>query len=190
MLYDMTMKWAIHRRAPVFLAILSFAESSFFPIPPDVMLAPMSIAKPKSAWQYALLATLFSVFGGIFGYFLGVLLEPVMLQFIDKLGYNALYVAVKKLFDDWGFWAVVLAGATPIPYKVFTVGAGIFKFNLFGFIMGSIVGRGLRFFMVSSLMKFNGNKIDKFCRSCFAKHGSILFVAFILLILGYVFYKL
>lgn len=190
-LYDMTMRWAVHRRAPVFLAMLSFAESSFLPVPPDLMLAPMSMAKPKSAWRYALLATLFSVLGGIFGYFLGVIFEPIMLQFIDKAGYTESYVSVKQLFDTWGFWAVLLAGATPIPYKIFTIGAGVLQFNLFGFIVASMVGRGLRFFLLSSLMKFNGNRIDQFCRSFFAKYGKILFVALILLILVYIiFYKL
>ena len=187
-LYDMTMRWAIHRRAPVFLAILSFAESSFLPIPPDVMLGPMSMAKPQSAWRYAVLATLFSVFGGIFGYFLGVLFEPVMLQFIDKFGYIPTYVSVKQLFNDWGFWAVLLAGATPIPYKIFTIGAGILKFNLFSFILASVFGRGLRFFILSSLMKFNGNRIDQFCRTYFTKYGRILLIGLILLILVYIFY--
>ena len=190
-LYDITMRWANHRNAPVFLAMLSFAESSFLPVPPDVMLAPMSMAKPKSAWRYAIIATLFSVFGGIFGYFLGNIFEPAMLQFIEKAGYTNAYSNVKQLFDSWGFWAVLLAGATPIPYKVFTIGAGVLQFNLFGFIVASILGRGLRFFLVSSLMKFNGNRIDHFCRNFFAKHGKILFITVVLLVLVYIiFYKL
>ncbi len=190
-LYDMTMRWANHRNAPVFLAMLSFAESSFLPVPPDVMLAPMSMAKPKSAWRYALIATLFSVFGGVFGYFLGVIFEPAMLQFIEKAGYTNAYSNVKQLFDSWGFWAVLLAGATPIPYKVFTIGAGVLQFNLFGFIVASVLGRGLRFFLVSSLMKFNGNRIDQFCRYFFAKHGKSLFITVVLLVLIYIiFYKL
>lgn len=189
-LYDMTMRWAIHRRAPFFLAMLSFAESSFLPVPPDLMLAPMSMAKPKFAWRYALLATLFSVLGGIFGYFLGVMFEPIMLQFIDKFGYIESFIRVKKLFDNWGFWAVLLAGATPIPYKVFTISAGLFKFNLFGFIIASILGRGLRFFLLSSLMKFQGRNIDQFCRVFFAKHGKMLLMALTLLTLIYIiFYK-
>ena len=186
-LYDMTIKWAIHPRAPFFLALLSFAESSFLPVPPDVMLAPMSMAKPKSAWYYALIATLFSVIGGVFGYFLGYFLfESLIYSVIVKFGYLNTYQTVLQWFNNWGFLAVLLAGATPIPYKLFTISAGVLRFSLPGFIVASILGRGLRFFLLSSLMKFNGAKIDQFCRKFFAKYSKMVLMAIILLIIGYV----
>ena len=196
-LYNITIRWALHPRAPFFLALLSFIESSFFPIPPDIMLAPMSMAKPKSAWHYAMIATSFSVIGGIFGYFLGYFLfESVMQPFIVKFGYLNAYQTVLQWFDKWGFFAVLIAGATPIPYKMFTVGAGVLRFNLPWFILASILGRGLRFFLLSTLLKFNSNKIDYFFRtflakSFLAKYSKIFIMIIVLLLLSYiVFYKL
>jgi membrane protein YqaA with SNARE-associated domain len=189
-LYDITIRWANHPKATIFLAILSFAESSFIPIPPDVMLAPMSMAKPKSAWYYAFIATLFSVIGGIFGYFLGYFLfESLMQPFIIKFGYLASYQNVLVWFNKWGFIAVLLAGATPIPYKMFTIGAGVLKFNLLGFIMASILGRGARFFLVSGLMKFQGNNIDSFCRKLLTKHTKKLIIALILVSLIFIIFN-
>jgi membrane protein YqaA with SNARE-associated domain len=188
-MYNITMRWAIHRHAPIFLAIISFAESSFFPIPPDLMLAPMSMAKPKLAWRYALLATCFSMLGGLFGYFLGVTFEPAMIKLINKFGYMEAYTYVQHLFNRFGFLAVVCAGATPIPYKIFTIGAGILRFNIFYFIIASFAGRGLRFFMVSSLMKFQGNKIEYFFRNNFNQYGKVLLISAIVLMLIYIFIK-
>jgi membrane protein YqaA with SNARE-associated domain len=113
-----------------------------------------------------------------------------MLQFIEQAGYSHSHALVKQLFDKWGFWAVLVAGATPIPYKVFTIGAGLLKFNFSGFILGSMIGRGIRFFLVSCVMKFGGNKIDQICRDILAKHSKKLFIVLTLLIAVYiVFYK-
>lgn len=155
-LYLKVMQWARHKYATYWLALVSFSESSFFLVPPDVMLAPMSLARPDKAWFYAGLTTVMSVFGGLFGYLIGVfalqLVEPWIIQF----GYVEAYQIAQQWFNDYGFWAIFLAGFTPVPYKIFTVAAGAVGMLLLPFILGSIVGRGLRFYLVAGLMKWGG----------------------------------
>ena len=115
------MNWARHPKAPWFLGGLSFAESSFFPVPPDVMLAPMSLAKPSKAWYYASLTTVTSVLGGILGYFIGVFAFDVIEPILHNYGYYDRYELAKTWFESWGFWAIFIAGFSPIPYKIFTI---------------------------------------------------------------------
>lgn len=188
-LYSYIINLAKHKSAPLYLAIVSFIESSILPVPPDVMLAPMSIAQPKSIWKYASIATLFSVLGGIFGYYLGFVGANSMLQLINKFGYYQNYLDFQQMFAKWGVVAVILAGATPIPYKVFTIGSGLLKFNLLGFILGSIIGRGLRFFSISILLKLHGDKLDRFLRDFLNQYGKIFSIIFGLLIFSYILYR-
>lgn len=159
-LYRRAMTWARHPRAPWYLGGLSFAESSFFPIPPDVMLAPMSLANPQRAWRYALLTTLASVAGGLFGYLIGHyafdLLEPAL----RSSHYWAGYQTAVSWFDRWGFWAMFVAGFSPIPYKVFTIAAGALSMALLPFTLASLIGRGARFFMVAGLMAYGGPRME------------------------------
>lgn len=160
-LYNRVYDWASHQHAPKYLVALSFAESSFFPIPPDVMLAPMSLAKPLRAYWFAFLTTISSVAGGILGYLLGAIaFHGVVLPFIESAGYQLQFEMVMKWFHEWGFWAVFVAGFTPIPYKLFTIGAGVMQLSLPVFIFASFVGRGLRFFLVSGLVRWFGPKIE------------------------------
>ncbi|MCB1831437.1 MAG: DedA family protein [Gammaproteobacteria bacterium] len=160
-LYERVMGWSRHRYAPRYLAGLSFAESSFFPIPPDVMLAPMALAAPERAWQFAFLTTIASVIGGLFGYLIGVfafeLVEPVL----HDAGYYAGYLQAREWFSEWGFWAVFLAGFSPIPYKVFTITAGAISMAVLPFILASLIGRGARFFLVAALMAWGGEKMEE-----------------------------
>ena len=123
-LYDTVLRWAAHRHATRYLASLSFAESSFFPIPPDVMLAPMALAVPQRAWFYAGLTTVASVLGGVAGYGIGLLVFDSLTPFLQTTDYWQDYLQVKQWFADWGFWVILLAGFSPIPYKVFTITAG------------------------------------------------------------------
>lgn len=159
-LYDRAMGWARHAHAQWYLAMLSFAESSFFPIPPDVMLAPMSMAHPEKARRYALLTTIASVLGGVAGYLIGMLafqwVEPILIDY----GYHAKYLQVREWFDQWGFWAVFLAGFSPIPYKLFTISAGVVGMSLPAFLLASAVGRGGRFFLVALLMAKGGPAME------------------------------
>lgn len=160
-LYARVMQWSRHRHATRYLAALSFAESSFFPIPPDVMLAPMSMAKPESAWRFAAITTIASVIGGIFGYFIGLFALEAIEPFLHDIGYYDKYLRAKDWFDEWGFWAIFVAGFSPIPYKVFTITAGVISMAMLPFIIASIIGRGARFFLVAGLMSWGGEKMEK-----------------------------
>lgn len=160
-LYGKAMNWARHPKAPWFLGGLSFAESSFFPVPPDVMLAPMSLAKPNKALYYAFLTTVTSVLGGILGYFIGVFAFDVIEPILHNYGYYDRYELAKDWFEAWGFWAIFLAGFSPIPYKVFTIASGVVGMAFLPFVIASLVGRGLRFFMVASLMAWGGEPMEK-----------------------------
>ena len=160
-LYVKAMSWARHPKAPWFLGGLSFAESSFFPIPPDVMLAPMSLAKPSKAWYYAFLTTVTSVLGGILGYFIGVFAFDLIEPLLHNYGYYDRYVLAENWFEKWGFWAIFLAGFSPIPYKVFTIASGVIGMAFLPFVIASFIGRGLRFFMVAGLMAWGGEPMEQ-----------------------------
>jgi membrane protein YqaA with SNARE-associated domain len=155
------MRWARHPRAPWYLAGLSFAESSFFPVPPDVMLAPMSLARPEKAWHFAFITTLASVVGGIAGYFLGVFAFDLIQPLLHDLGYSDKYMQVRAWFDNWGFWAILLAGFSPVPYKLFTITAGVISMSFIPFVFASLVGRGGRFFLVAGLMAWGGQPMEE-----------------------------
>lgn len=159
-LYNKTSAWSAHRHAPYYLAGVSFAESSFFPIPPDVMLISMGLAMPRRSWNYALIATLFSVIGGIFGYLIGLYCIEYIGPYIEASSYASSYKQIHLWFEQRGVWMVILAGFTPLPYKIFTVTAGAMHMALLPFVIGSIIGRGMRFFLVSGIMYFAGDSIE------------------------------
>ncbi|HEY9129920.1 MAG TPA: YqaA family protein [Sulfurovum sp.] len=160
-LYEKAMHWARHPKAPWFLGGLSFAESSFFPVPPDVMLAPMSLAKPDKALYYALLTTVTSVLGGILGYFIGIFAFDLIEPILHNYGYYDRYELAKNWFESWGVWAIFIAGFSPIPYKVFTIASGVVGMAFLPFVVASFIGRGLRFFMVAGLMAWGGEPMEK-----------------------------
>jgi membrane protein YqaA with SNARE-associated domain len=183
-IYERVLQWSRHRHATRYLAGLSFAESSFFPIPPDVMLAPMSMAKPEKAWNYAAITTLASVVGGLLGYFIGLfaieLVEPWLIEF----GYHEKFLLAKQWFDEWGFWAIFVAGFSPIPYKVFTITAGVISMALLPFVIASMIGRGARFFLVASLMSWGGERMENKLR----QYVDLLGWLTVLVIVAVVFY--
>jgi len=156
-IYNYFLRLAGSKQAEPALFVLSFAESSFFPIPPDVMLAPMSYANPKRAYRFALVCTIASVLGAIAGYGIGYLLfEAVGSKIIALLGYAGQESAVKALYDEWGMLATLIAGFTPIPYKLVTIMSGAMEYALLPFVLASIVARGARFFLVAWLFKTFG----------------------------------
>ena len=160
-LYERVIEWSRHRHAERYLGGLSFAESSFFPIPVDVMLAPMCIAERKHAWRYASIATVFSVLGGVAGYFIGLGLFEAIRPWLADSHYWDAYMTSRSWFDKYGIWAIFVAGFSPIPYKVFTIAAGVAALNLPGFFIASLVGRGARFFLVSGLIVLGGEKLEQ-----------------------------
>lgn len=159
-LYSRAMVWARHRHAPWYLGGVSFAESSFFPIPPDVMLAPMSLANPARAMRFALITTLTSVAGGLFGYAIGHFAFDAIEPWLRTSHYWAAYETSVVWFEKWGFWAIFIAGFSPIPYKVFTIAAGALGMALLPFTLASLIGRGLRFYLVAGLMKWGGVRME------------------------------
>jgi membrane protein YqaA with SNARE-associated domain len=159
-LYLWVMTWSRHRRAPWFLGGLSFAESSFFPIPPDVMLAPMSLARPDKALWFATITTVASVLGGLFGYLLGAVAFDSFAQWLASSRYWTAYETAQAWFLEWGFWAVLVAGFSPIPYKVFTIAAGVAGLPLLPFLLASLLGRGGRFYLVALLMRWGGTAME------------------------------
>ncbi len=159
-LYDRVLAWSAKPRAPWFLGGLSFAESSFFPVPPDVMLAPMVLARPDRANRLALLTTLTSVAGGFAGYLIGFFALDLVEPILRNAGYWDNYLRVSSWFKDWGFWAVLAAGFSPIPYKLFTIAAGTMHMPLLPFLLASIVGRGARFFLVANLVRIGGPPME------------------------------
>lgn len=163
-LYDRVMRWAAHRHAQWYLLGLSFAESSFFPIPPDVMLAPMALAKPHRAWRYAAMTTLASVAGGVAGYLIGHFAFGLVEPWIQSAGYGEKFQLASAWFEQWGVWVVFIAGFSPIPYKVFTLSAGVASMSFLPFVLASLVGRGARFFLVAALMVWGGQRMEKLLR--------------------------
>lgn len=160
-LYARAMQWARHKYAVYWLALVSFSESSFFLVPPDVMLAPMTLAKPHKAWFYATLTTLASVLGGLLGYVIGLYAFQMVEPWLQSLGYMDAYQLAEQWFQQWGFWAIFLAGFTPIPYKIFTIASGVAGMALLPFVIGSTIGRGMRFFLVAGLMRWGGEALEK-----------------------------
>lgn len=160
-LYDKVMNWSRHPHAERYLAGLSFAESSFFPIPPDVMLAPMSLAKTDKAFRFALITTLASVAGGIFGYTIGLWFFELIQPLVSAGGrWEHSYNLTQEWFSEWGFWAIFIAGFSPIPYKVFTITAGAIGMLFLPFVLASAIGRGARFFLLAALMKWGGKEME------------------------------
>ena len=160
-LYDKVISWSRHRHAPYYLASVSFAESSFFPIPPDVMLISMSLAKPSNSWRYAALTSIASVIGGIFGFILGAFFLKLIYPLLIQMGYQGTYQTVQQWFHLYGFWIVFIAGFSPIPYKIFTIGAGAAHMPFVPFIIASIVSRSLRFYMVAGLIYWKGEQVHE-----------------------------
>ncbi|RWU12259.1 DedA family protein [Pseudidiomarina gelatinasegens] len=183
-LYDKVLSWSQHRRAPAILAGLSFSESVVFPIPPDVMLAPMAMTQPEKAWRFALITTLASVLGGIAGYWLGYFLfDPVVLPLVEWAGYQDKLIRVTSWFQDYGFWIIFIAGFSPLPYKLFTVSGGMLGVAFIPFVLGSIISRGLRFFLVAWLLKTGGPKMAVHLRTYIDRIG---WGMVILIIIAYV----
>lgn len=160
-LYAKALHWAGHRHAPWYLAALSFADSSFLPMPPGVMLVPMILARPGMTWRYAALVTASSVIGGMFGYAIGhfsfIFIEPML----HRSGYWGDYLEVKGWFSQWGVWLLVAAGFIPIPYKIFTIAAGVLAMAFVPFAAASVVGRSIRFFLTAGLILWTGKRLDQ-----------------------------
>lgn len=159
-LYDWTLSLAGRPRAAWGLGAVSFAESSFFPVPPDVVLVPMILARPELAWRYALICTLTSVAGGVLGYAIGALLYESVGQWLIALyGYGDRLDDFRRLYAEWGAWIILLKGLTPIPYKLVTIASGFAGYDLLWFVVLSLITRGARFFVIAAVLRRFGEPI-------------------------------
>ncbi|GAA6178653.1 MULTISPECIES: YqaA family protein [unclassified Shimia] len=180
-LYNWTMRLADHPRALWALAIVSFVESSFFPIPPDVLMIPMILAAPSRAWMIALVALGSSVLGGLFGYAIGYFaFEQIGEPILSSLGKADSVAEFSSRFNDFGFWAVLGAGVTPFPYKVITIMSGFTHMPLMTFMITSVLARGIRFFLVAALLRAFGPPIRDFIE----KRLGLVSTIFLLLLFG------
>ena len=159
-LYKKVLEWSLKKNAERYLCGLSFAESSFFPVPPDVMLIPMCLANQSKAFRFALLTTFLSVIGGTFGYLLGYFLIESIEPWLFDSTYSNAFENGKIWFERFGVIAVLLAGFSPIPYKIFTIAAGALALSFPGFVIASLIGRGARFFLVAGLIVYGGKKME------------------------------
>ena len=172
---------AAHRRAPWVLSGVSFAESSFFPIPPDVMLIPMVLAKRAKAWAYAALCTIASVLGGLAGYAIGYFLfDAIGRPLLDLYGYAEAFQEFSNEYNTYGAWIVFIAGVTPFPYKVVTIASGATGLNLVVFMVASLLARGIRFFLVCALLYWFGPPVQAFIE----KRLGLVTTLFIILLVG------
>ncbi|MBK67540.1 MAG: cytochrome B [Rickettsiales bacterium] len=176
-LYDKVIELSAHPHAVYYLFIISFLESSIFPIPPDVMLLPMCMANRKQAFKYAAICLLGSVLGGIAGYAIGFyLFDLIGASILNLYGFENSFIEFKQFYDEYGGWFVAMAGITPFPYKVITILSGIVEMNMIEFVISSIASRGLRFFALAGLLWYFGPWINRFIDKYFALLTVLFFV--------------
>jgi len=187
-LYDWILSWAHTPYGGIALFVLAFAESSFFPVPPDVLLIALAISIPARAFRYALICSVASLLGGMFGYLIGYMfMGGIGDRIIEFYHFRDNYEYIQGLFREYDAWAVAIAGFTPIPYKVFTITAGAFEIDFWVFAIASAVSRGARFFIVAGVIYFYGEGIKRFIDRYF----NILSIAFVvILIAGFAVVKL
>ena len=187
-IYKRVISWAKHPHASYYLTGTSVAESSFFPVPVDVLLAPMVLAERQKAWWYAGLATVGSVVGAVIGYYIGLFLfDQVAQPIIDFYHFQEKFVHVQELFNEYGIWIIFIAGFSPIPYKIFTITAGVAGMPLLPFILTSLVARGARFFLVAGLVYAGGDKIEAVLEKRVEQIG---WASVIIIVLAIIIYKL
>lgn len=181
-LYDWVLSWAHHPYAPIALFLIAFAESSFFPIPPDVLLIALALSVPAHAFRLALITTVGSVLGGLAGYGIGYgLMASVGRWILDLYNFHDQFARIRDLYIEYDIWAVGIAGFTPIPYKVFTIAAGAFEMDPWRFAIASLISRGARFYLVAWLIHRYGAPI----RSFIDRYFNVLTVVFTALLIGF-----
>ena len=180
-IYDHTLNLASRKNALTWLFVISFIESSFFPIPPDIMIIPMVLATPKEAYKIAGVATVASVLGGYFGYFIGVYgFELIARPLLEFYGYMKQFGEFENYYHEYGAWIVFGAGITPFPYKIITIASGVVRLDLVVFTIASVIARGMRFYFIAWLLKRFGDPMKVFIE----KNINLLSILFMLLLIG------
>lgn len=178
-MYERTLRWAAHPRAPALLTGLSFIEAIIFPVPPEVMLAPMSLAQPKRAFWFATLSLLGSLVGMFIGYAIGHFALELAMPLLERAGYADQFEDIKRQAAENGFWLLLIAGFTPIPFKVFTLASGAVGMPLLPFFFGALIGRGKRVYLVAGAIRLGGARAEAMLRKHVEPLGWIALVAFV-----------
>lgn len=185
--YDRILALAASPRASLWLAVVAFAESSFFPLPPDLLLIPMALARPRRAFHYAAICTAASVVGGMLGYLIGYALFDQLAQPLLRFyHYEDAFAAFQARFAQYGLWIILIKGLTPIPYKIVTIASGAARFDIPLFIAASIVTRGVRFFLIALLLRLFGEPVRGFIEN---RLGMVLGVTAVCIVVGFVLLK-
>jgi membrane protein YqaA with SNARE-associated domain len=182
-MYDWCMAQAHTPRAVTTMNVVSFAESSFFPIPPDPLLIALCYANPQKWWRYAVWCTVSSVLGGMLGYYLGIQFEPFVRKLLPMLGVtdpDVKFAMVQAFYDKWGFLALSAKSLTPIPFKIFTIASGVLHYNFGLFVAGAALGRSIRFFLVAGLIRAFGERVRPFIEKQLALVVTVFFLAIVL----------
>jgi membrane protein YqaA with SNARE-associated domain len=181
-LFERAIVWARHPRAPLLLALLSFVEAIFFPGPPELMLAPMCVARPRRGFYYAALSLLGSIAGMFVGYMVGHYAIDLAMPLIEKMGYGAEFEDIKQQAADHGFWLLLIAGFTPVPFKIFTLASGAVGMPLLPFFAGGAIGRGKRVFLVAGAIRLGGEKAEATLRKYIEPIGWVALVLLVAMI--------
>lgn len=160
-LYERALRWSQHPRAPTYLGVLSFAEAVVFPVPPEVMLAPMTLAQPKRGMWFASISLFWSMLGALLGYAIGHFAIDLAMPLLERTGYGDAFAAVKQSAAENGFWFLLIGGFTPIPFKLLTLASGAVSMPLLPFLAGAIIGRGKRVYLVAGLIMLGGERAER-----------------------------
>ncbi|MGD9584157.1 MAG: YqaA family protein [Lysobacterales bacterium] len=184
-LYERALRWSAHRQAPRLLGLLSFSEAIFFPVPPETMLAPMTLAAPRHWALFAGISLFWSTLGALVGYAIGHFaadaLQPLMLQF----GYGERFAEIERMAAEQGFWLLLIGGFTPVPFKLLTLASGAVSMPMLPFLAGAIVGRGKRVFLVAGLIRIGGERAEAWLRAHVEHLGMLVLMLIVLLFLAW-----
>lgn len=187
-LYARAMRWSAHRHAPAYLGLLSFCEAIFFPIPPEVMLAPMTLAQPKRWFWFATISLVCSTLGALVGYAIGFWAIDLVTPWLLELGYGERFEQVKQVARDDGFWFLLIGGFTPIPFKLLTLASGAVSMPLLPFVAGAVIGRGKRVYLVTGLIRLGGEKAEAWLRRNIERVGYAVMLLLVLVVAAFKFW--
>lgn len=180
-LYEKAMRWSSHAHAPRILGLLSFCEAIFFPVPPETMLAPMTLAQPKRWAAYASISLFWAMIGAFVGYLIGYLAFDLVQPWLARMGYAEEFERIKIMARDQGFWLLLIGGFTPVPFKLLTLASGAVAMPLLPFIAGAIIGRGKRVYLVTGVIRLGGPRAEAWLRANIERVGMVMLVLLLLI---------